>query len=732
MLFVIVTSQSGAQQRETFSKATVVVGRVPEGNDLVLPGNAVSARHAVLSAVSGVCVIADLGSTNGTWVNGRRIDAPVALGVDDIVQIGEYSLRVEGVGPAATAAGATMAIEMPPPSRGTGISWATAKQDVPGDAATAPTGNDSGVGSWATMQAAAVNEETHGPASVRIAAPPATSAPVAAVCMSCGAELRPDTVFCQACGAKRVSAAQASAAASHSDASIGYDATGALPASPQPLAYDATAAIAAAPSLAYEPTGAMAVMPAPPAAQQATQALAAAMGMEATRAMQISDPGIRGSLAAFSSAPALVVDPSGAAGFPTIQDAVRMAPPGAVIRVRPGVYAGPVMIDKPCSIIADGGPVVMEAAAGSTLTCAAATALVQGISVRGATGGSIEPAVLISRGGVRLDHCDVSPTHGPGIVIDGAESEPSLLHCSIRGGDAEGIEIRNGARPRIDRCEIAHTGRAGICVHDGGVPAISRCSVHDTSAQGLLVHGVSAGTFDDCEIALCRLAGVDVLSSGRPTLRRCRIRDSREGCGVIVQYGGSGVFEDCVIDGHQLSAVEVREGGQPWFQRCSLVGSRIERGLYVYDRGAGVFEDCEIGLSRRHGVGARSGAQPVLRRCRIHGSIEAGGVLIYRQGGAVLEACQVDSNPGVGIDVTDDSVASLRGCRVHGNGGGALRAVANRAVHAVECEFTGGTARALSMESAAQARLERCSFAGECVCGVDCACDTTGSTFRPS
>jgi pSer/pThr/pTyr-binding forkhead associated (FHA) protein len=68
----------------------------------VLRDSRVSRRHARLTARDGVLVLTDLGSTNGTRVNGHRV-TEVVLGAGDRVQIGETSLVVEAAGAGAEA-----------------------------------------------------------------------------------------------------------------------------------------------------------------------------------------------------------------------------------------------------------------------------------------------------------------------------------------------------------------------------------------------------------------------------------------------------------------------------------------------------------------------------------------------------------------------------------------------------------------------------------------------------
>jgi len=82
----------------------VVLGR---GNaDVVIADLEISRRHAVVRAIGNTLQIEDLDSLNGTWVNGRRIDAPVELRPGDRVRLGKTLLEVEAaaIEPAAPPA----------------------------------------------------------------------------------------------------------------------------------------------------------------------------------------------------------------------------------------------------------------------------------------------------------------------------------------------------------------------------------------------------------------------------------------------------------------------------------------------------------------------------------------------------------------------------------------------------------------------------------------------------
>ena len=64
-----------------------------EGSDVRIDDSYASAAHARVYTRAGSAFIEDLGSTNGTFVNGRQITRPVRLEVGDTVRIGDTELR---------------------------------------------------------------------------------------------------------------------------------------------------------------------------------------------------------------------------------------------------------------------------------------------------------------------------------------------------------------------------------------------------------------------------------------------------------------------------------------------------------------------------------------------------------------------------------------------------------------------------------------------------------------
>jgi pilus assembly protein CpaF len=96
MYAVFVAEKGGPERRETFTKSELTFGRVA-GNDLVLPKGNVSKQHAKLLLKDGRFIVSDLKSTNGTYVNGRKITQATIVREGDKVYLGDFVIRLEAL-----------------------------------------------------------------------------------------------------------------------------------------------------------------------------------------------------------------------------------------------------------------------------------------------------------------------------------------------------------------------------------------------------------------------------------------------------------------------------------------------------------------------------------------------------------------------------------------------------------------------------------------------------------
>lgn len=90
-------------QTQTIIKAeggVISLGREPE-NSVVVDSEAVSRQHACLGSFGSQWVFWDLGSSNGSWVNGNVVteDQKVLLRLGDVVQLANFAFRIaDGAG----------------------------------------------------------------------------------------------------------------------------------------------------------------------------------------------------------------------------------------------------------------------------------------------------------------------------------------------------------------------------------------------------------------------------------------------------------------------------------------------------------------------------------------------------------------------------------------------------------------------------------------------------------
>lgn len=140
---------SGPLAGQTFDvENEVVIGR--EDTDLTIDDVELSRRHAVVRRHASRLQVEDLGSTNGTFVDGTRIEEPTILGGGAEIQIGTTKLVVEGVlpagregaepeTPASRASEPTRAsIEIPPEMRKQAAGAAAASAPAPPTAVSPP------------------------------------------------------------------------------------------------------------------------------------------------------------------------------------------------------------------------------------------------------------------------------------------------------------------------------------------------------------------------------------------------------------------------------------------------------------------------------------------------------------------------------------------------------------------------------------------------------------------
>ena len=185
----LILSLEGSVIREIpIDKERIMIGRKPQ-NDIQIENLAVSGEHACIVTILNDSFLEDLGSTNGTLVNGNQVKKHI-LQNNDVIEIGKYKMKyvVEAVSAAAGQAApaedfertmvmrAPKAVSAAPKPPAPPAAPAAPKAASPAPAAVAPKATPS-----APAPAAAAPKPAPAPAAPPPAAPPpAAPAPAAA------------------------------------------------------------------------------------------------------------------------------------------------------------------------------------------------------------------------------------------------------------------------------------------------------------------------------------------------------------------------------------------------------------------------------------------------------------------------------------------------------------------------------------------------------------------------
>ena len=93
MRILIVRKPDGSIEEYPLSAGQLSIGRDPE-SDIALNDSQVSWQHASIECTQDQCVVEDQSSTNGTFVNEKRVDEQLLV-TGDIIKLGPYQISFE-------------------------------------------------------------------------------------------------------------------------------------------------------------------------------------------------------------------------------------------------------------------------------------------------------------------------------------------------------------------------------------------------------------------------------------------------------------------------------------------------------------------------------------------------------------------------------------------------------------------------------------------------------------
>ncbi|WP_395713014.1 right-handed parallel beta-helix repeat-containing protein [Reyranella sp.] len=267
-----------------------------------------------------------------------------------------------------------------------------------------------------------------------------------------------------------------------------------------------------------------------------------------------------------------------------------------------------------------------------------------GISFAGRAGGTLS--------GVEVSGCGDG---FPAILVED-HATPAILDCRIHDTPANGLAIRQGAQPRIERGEMWGCSLSAIEVSGAGTnPMISRVRIRDTVRNGVFFTGQAGGSLSEVEISGCgeTFPAIVVAGEATPSISNCRIHDTLSN-GVWVRERAKPRLEGGELWGCSDAAIEVTDAGtSPSISRVRIRDT-ARNGVFFTGQAGGSLSEVEIsGCAERFpAVVVTEEATPSISRCRIHDT-PSNGIWIRQRARPRIEGGELWGCSEAAIEVTD-------------------------------------------------------------------------------
>jgi Cdc6-like AAA superfamily ATPase len=271
----------------------------------------------------------------------------------------------------------------------------------------------------------------------------------------------------------------------------------------------------------------------------------------------------------------LTVSATRPGAYPTLRDALEVAPDQAVIALEPGTYREPVAVrGRSLTITAAGeGEVVIDATGAYSSAVAS-----QGgdVTLRGLTLKSGEYAAVSAIGGrLTMADCEVHAGYAAGVsVTDGAQVHATKVTI-VAGQHGFVIEDAGGV---IDTCEVRDVTDDGVIVRLGADPVLRNCTITRCGYRGVYVYQGGRPTIERCEISRASDAGISVAHNSAPTITSSWVHDT-QGYGITFGPGCGGSVVDTRVEQTATPGVRVEAGAHPDVREAPLSGGAPQVGV---------------------------------------------------------------------------------------------------------------------------------------------------------
>jgi nitrous oxidase accessory protein NosD len=452
------------------------------------------------------------------------------------------------------------------------------------------------------------------------------------------------------------------------------------------------------------------------------------------------------------------VAPRGWGAHRSVGAAVRAAADGATVSVQPGEYAEQVVLDRPVTLVAEGGAgsVRLVSSRGPALTVSAPSGVVRGLRILAPAG---TPAVLVDRGAVVLESCEIhgdvliSSDAAPvlrscriqeGSVVMEGTSSARLIECTVTEAPGTGVVIRGDAAPeltgtrilrpagdgvlfddaargQLEDCEVTRAAGAGLVIRRGAAPTVRGSRIQDVRGDGIrisgpedaelpvkrAVAGAAAGgpVVEHCEVARCGGSGVCVAGAVSVSMRACTLTDPAD-IGILAAGTARLQIEDCVVTRAGRSGLVARDRSMVSANRLTI-DRASGNGVLVRDDATARLTDLEAGNTAYTVLHVGGRAEAVVRRGSLHDTREY-GVRVVDFGLSELAEVAVTAAAIAGVGVEDRADLTATDCTVTGGATG-ITLSGRHTPRLRDCEITGSGQTGIRIAPDCGALLRGCS-----------------------
>jgi hypothetical protein len=259
----------------------------------------------------------------------------------------------------------------------------------------------------------------------------------------------------------------------------------------------------------------------------------------------------------------VIVSKLGGGQYTSINEAIKNAPYGARISVRPGVYNESIEINRDVEIVGDGPitQIIIEAVDSECIYIKSGKVLVRGLTLRNRKTSKEDKsyAVTVSDGELRLEDCDVTSASLTGVGIYGTGSKAFIRRCRIHDCTESGVYFYRGAGGTVEDCDVFNNGFANISIKEGADPTVRNSRLYNSKSSGVYVYLNGKGTIEDSSIYGNTYSGVSISEGGDPLVNRCKINSNGYN-GVYAYKNGKGTVQNSDLTGNKQGPWDIESG----------------------------------------------------------------------------------------------------------------------------------------------------------------------------